>query len=271
MSAPNTTDDSRWQAIRRRDPSAHSSFVYAVTSTRIYCRPTCPARLARRANVIFYNSAAAADKDKFRPCMRCSPDQDSQTLERRHQSAITQACDIIRQNPRVCKPQDIARQMGFSPRYFHGLFKPQTGMTPSQFAERCLELSDSMSRTASTQAGSSETPIDLLISTQNRDTQALPSSTKASTLSTASTQRAPYETLAVIQDLGPDLGMQASSASTWPRTMMQDIPLVLPDVSLHPEFACLSHCEFTSQSLSAWFDFNQYYTSLPMDNTESIE
>lgn len=265
------TDDSRWQAVCRRDPSAHSSFVYAVISTRIYCRPTCPARLARRANVIFYHSAAAAGKDKFRPCKRCSPDHDSQTLERRRQSAITQACDIIRQNPRVCRPEDVAREMGFSPRYFHSLFKRQTGLTPSQFAGRCLELSNSMSRTISPHARSSETSTDLFTSTLYQDIQAPSASTKVSKSFTASTQRAPYGTLAAIQDPDPDLGTQAISASTYPEIVIQDNPPVPPDALLYPEFASLSHDDFSSHSISAWFDFNQYYTSPPIHNAESIE
>lgn len=64
----------RWRALTARDPAAHASFVYAVLSTRIYCRPTCPARLARRANIVFYDAAAQAAQAGFRACKRCRPD-----------------------------------------------------------------------------------------------------------------------------------------------------------------------------------------------------
>ncbi|KAK0609049.1 Bifunctional transcriptional activator/DNA repair enzyme Ada [Lasiodiplodia hormozganensis] len=64
----------RWRALTARDPAAHASFVYAVLSTRIYCRPTCPARLARRANIVFYDAAAQAAAAGFRACKRCRPD-----------------------------------------------------------------------------------------------------------------------------------------------------------------------------------------------------
>lgn len=46
----------RWRALTRRTPSSHSSFLYGVKSTKIYCRPTCPARLARRVIVVFYDT-----------------------------------------------------------------------------------------------------------------------------------------------------------------------------------------------------------------------
>lgn len=264
------TDDSRWQAVRTRDPLAHSSFVYAVTTTRIYCRPTCPARLARRANVVFYHSAVAADEDSFRPCKRCSPDKDSETLERRHYNAITKACDIIRQNPGVCKPDIIAREMGFSPRYFHGLFKRQTGLTPTQFAERCVQLSDSTSRSVPTQTRLFEPPAGLFSSKLNLDIQALSASTQASTSCTGLNLRAHQVTSAVILDPGSDVGIEAVPESTHTGMEQENTP-VSPDVLLCPDFESLDLFNPSSQAISAWFDFNQYYASSQMDNAESFK
>src|SRR5687767_13437916 len=68
-----TSSAARWRAIVNRDPSVNS-FVYAVRTTRIYCRPSCPARLARRANVEFYDSPAQAEKAGYRSCKRCKPE-----------------------------------------------------------------------------------------------------------------------------------------------------------------------------------------------------
>ncbi|TGO29930.1 hypothetical protein BPAE_0009g00260 [Botrytis paeoniae] len=63
-----------YQALLSRDPLAHSSFIYSVITTKIYCRPTCPSRLARRANIVFHETAEEAEKDGFRACKRCRPD-----------------------------------------------------------------------------------------------------------------------------------------------------------------------------------------------------
>ncbi|EXJ88491.1 hypothetical protein A1O1_05421 [Capronia coronata CBS 617.96] len=67
------TPSSRWKALMTRDGLATSAFVYAVLTTKIYCRPDCKARLARRANVVFYATAAQAEKAGFRACKRCKP------------------------------------------------------------------------------------------------------------------------------------------------------------------------------------------------------
>lgn len=63
----------RWRAVTGADPCADGRFVYAVRTTGVYCRPTCPARRPRRANVRFFDTAAAAERAGFRPCKRCRP------------------------------------------------------------------------------------------------------------------------------------------------------------------------------------------------------
>lgn len=128
----------RWQAVRARDPSAHSSFIYAVTTTSIYCRPTCPARLARRANIVFFDTPDEAVAAGFRACKRCKPESAAATLQDRQREAVKQACEILQQSRGVSKLQDVAKRVGLSPRYFHGVFKQAMGMTPAQYAkDRC--------------------------------------------------------------------------------------------------------------------------------------
>ena len=75
MTADFIDDDSRWQAVRSRDASLDGHFVYGVLSTRIFCRPSCPSRLARPENVTYYETAEAARAGGFRACLRCRPDQ----------------------------------------------------------------------------------------------------------------------------------------------------------------------------------------------------
>ncbi|CAD6441240.1 45e28ab4-db91-47ab-ad2c-0bbe949dfc39-CDS [Sclerotinia trifoliorum] len=74
------TSSQRHQALLSRDPLAHSSFIYCVITTKIYCRPTCPSRLARRANIVFHETWKEAEDDGFRACKRCRPDIDKERL-----------------------------------------------------------------------------------------------------------------------------------------------------------------------------------------------
>lgn len=67
--------DAQFAAIRANDASADGRFFYAVTTTKIFCRPSCVSRLPKRGNIRIYSDAAAAAKDGFRPCKRCRPDQ----------------------------------------------------------------------------------------------------------------------------------------------------------------------------------------------------
>ena len=65
--------DPRWQSVLARDAGADGRFVYAVRSTGVYCRPSCPSRAAKPRNVAFYPGADAAEAAGFRPCRRCHP------------------------------------------------------------------------------------------------------------------------------------------------------------------------------------------------------
>jgi AraC family transcriptional regulator of adaptative response/methylated-DNA-[protein]-cysteine methyltransferase len=86
-------DEQRWQAVTSRDPAADGTFYYAVVTTGIYCRPSCAARPARRENVCFHDSCAAAESAGFRPCKRCHPKGPS--LRERQSALITAACHQI--------------------------------------------------------------------------------------------------------------------------------------------------------------------------------
>ena len=69
------TDTIRWTAVKNRDRGADGRFVFAVRTTGIYCRPSCPARRPRRTNVRFYSLPEAAEADGFRACRRCAPSE----------------------------------------------------------------------------------------------------------------------------------------------------------------------------------------------------
>src|SRR3981189_1300883 len=64
-----------WQATLARDSRADGSFLLAVRSTHIYCRPSCPARRPLRRNVTFFRTREEAEKEGYRPCLRCRPNE----------------------------------------------------------------------------------------------------------------------------------------------------------------------------------------------------
>src|SRR3990172_8056060 len=88
-----TTDAARWEALRRRDPAADGHFFFAVSTTGVYCRPSCASRAARRENVKFHQTAAAAERAGFRPCKRCQPTLPSRA--ERETALVTAACRTI--------------------------------------------------------------------------------------------------------------------------------------------------------------------------------
>jgi len=64
------TDDARWQAVIERDRNADGQFFYAISTTKIYCYPSCPSRLALRRHTLFFENATRAELAGFRPCKR---------------------------------------------------------------------------------------------------------------------------------------------------------------------------------------------------------
>jgi AraC family transcriptional regulator of adaptative response/methylated-DNA-[protein]-cysteine methyltransferase len=70
-----------WRATLARDARADGTFILGVLSTRIYCRPSCPARRPLRRNVVFFGSGEEAEKQGFRPCLRCKPNERSGALQ----------------------------------------------------------------------------------------------------------------------------------------------------------------------------------------------
>ncbi|KAB8266291.1 metal binding domain of Ada-domain-containing protein [Aspergillus pseudonomiae] len=125
------TSHSRWLAITHRAPSSHSSFLYGVKSTKIYCRPTCAARIARRANVVFYDTADQARRDGFRPCKRCEPDNPSFLGGK--EEVVARVITLLRiKKDEVAMKQglkELAQEVGVTPSYLCRAFKKTMGVT----------------------------------------------------------------------------------------------------------------------------------------------
>lgn len=130
------TDDERWTAVLQRDAEADGAFVYAVITTGIYCRPSCPSRRPKRENARFFDLPREAAAAGFRPCKRCRPDEMS--ARQRQALAVEAACRRLEAEGAAPTLADLAADAGLSPFHFQRLFKAHTGLTPRQYhaAER---------------------------------------------------------------------------------------------------------------------------------------
>lgn len=120
--------DHCWQALCERDARCDGQFVFAVRSTRIYCRPSCPARRPRRDNVSFHADAASAEAAGYRPCKRCSPH--GQSPAEQLDALVVAACRLLQNSEPAPTLEQLAARVGLSASHLARAFKARTGMTP---------------------------------------------------------------------------------------------------------------------------------------------
>jgi AraC family transcriptional regulator of adaptative response/methylated-DNA-[protein]-cysteine methyltransferase len=134
------TEDARWTAMRTRDTAADGHFVYAVRTTRVYGRPSSAARLPKRENVEFFDSAQAAEAAGYRASRHAHADQIRAAL-------VARACRLIEAAETPPQLGDLAAEVGMSPFHFHRLFKAETGLTPKAYgaAYRARKLREELS------------------------------------------------------------------------------------------------------------------------------
>lgn len=125
-----------------RDRLQDGSFVVAVSTTHIYCRPSCPARRPRPENVSYYSDNASAEQAGYRACKRCKPDEAARDAE-----AVMAAIGMIRQAASPPRLDELARQAGYSPTHFQRIFTRATGLSPAAYAR---SLRDERARSALT-------------------------------------------------------------------------------------------------------------------------
>ncbi len=121
----------KWTLVLAKDTKADGQFVYAVKSTGIFCRPSCPSRRPRRELVEFFDSPAQAQQAGYRACRRCAP------VERRLQlQKVEAACRYIDENlDTTLSLAAISRHVALSPFYFQRLFKRTLGISPRQYQQ----------------------------------------------------------------------------------------------------------------------------------------
>ena len=132
--AEDQIQDRLWKAFILRDRSLDGVIVCAVSSTGIYCRPTCPARRPGRAQVSFFRSPAEARDAGFRACLRCHPDRKETDAD-----LVKAACDFIADyletQDTVPSNSELVAVLGISSGRLQRLFREVTGLTPAQFAK----------------------------------------------------------------------------------------------------------------------------------------
>ena len=125
-----------WRAVQERDAAWDGRFVYAVRSTGIYCRASCPSRLPRRTQVVFYPLPEAAEQCGYRSCRRCRPHLAIGTDP--HVEPVRQICRHIETHLEGALTLDaLSEQAGMSRFYLQRVFKRVTGITPRQYADAC--------------------------------------------------------------------------------------------------------------------------------------
>ncbi len=126
-------DDGRWTAVVARDSRQDGDFYYCVETTGVYCRPSCPSRPAKRANVRFCATPAEAEAQGFRPCRRCRPNAPSQ--QELDAEKVARACRMIEAAEAPPTLAQLARAAGLSPHHFHRLFSRIAGVAPKAYAQ----------------------------------------------------------------------------------------------------------------------------------------
>jgi AraC family transcriptional regulator of adaptative response/methylated-DNA-[protein]-cysteine methyltransferase len=128
-------DDSRWLAVSARERRADGFFVYAVSSTGIYCRPSCASRRPRRDRVAFFDSPADAAREGYRPCRRCRPDEAAGAdpwIDK-----VRRACVYLANVDGRVSLARLAARLGGSPYHLQRSFKRLVGVTPREYADAC--------------------------------------------------------------------------------------------------------------------------------------
>jgi AraC family transcriptional regulator, regulatory protein of adaptative response / methylated-DNA-[protein]-cysteine methyltransferase len=137
-------DDDRWQAVQQRDRTRDGEFVFAVSSTGIYCRPSCPARRPRPENVRFFGDPAAAERAGFRACRRCRPRADKTAQEELVARATAWLDAHLQERATLSR---LANELGVSAGYLQRTFTQLTGVSPRAYAAaRRLESAKSQMR-----------------------------------------------------------------------------------------------------------------------------
>jgi AraC family transcriptional regulator of adaptative response/methylated-DNA-[protein]-cysteine methyltransferase len=124
-----------WDAVVARDPAHDGKFYFGVSSTGVYCRPSCAAKRPRRENVTFFRRPEEAESAGYRACLRCKP---KAIGENPQIATVKRICRYIEQH--LDEPvtlEHLAEVFGQSPFHLQRTFKKALGITPKAYADSC--------------------------------------------------------------------------------------------------------------------------------------
>jgi len=134
MPAVSKNESEWWDAVQARDANQDGQFVFAVSSTGVYCRPSCPSKRPRRENVAFFRRPDQAEKAGYRACLRCRPRSGGNGQA----ETVRAICRYIEQH--LDEPLTLARlgtEFRQSPFHLQRKFKAALGITPRAYADSC--------------------------------------------------------------------------------------------------------------------------------------
>jgi AraC family transcriptional regulator, regulatory protein of adaptative response / methylated-DNA-[protein]-cysteine methyltransferase len=126
-------EETAWTALVSRDHRFDGRFVFAVATTRVYCRPSCPARRPRRENVRFFEAPPAAEKAGFRACRRCHPRNPHPAPAAQLAKEARDYLDAHLDGPVTLA--ELGREVGASPFHLQRVFKRETGLSPREYRD----------------------------------------------------------------------------------------------------------------------------------------
>jgi len=126
------TEERKWEAVAAKDSRFDGQFVFAVSSTKIYCRPSCPSRRPRREHVTFFDIPDAAEQAGFRACLRCEPRRERVVDSR--VELVQRVCRLLDANQSATvKLAELAADAGVSTFHLQRTFKRIMGISPRQY------------------------------------------------------------------------------------------------------------------------------------------
>jgi AraC family transcriptional regulator of adaptative response/methylated-DNA-[protein]-cysteine methyltransferase len=120
--------ETQWRQVMERDARQDGRFVFAVRTTGIYCRPSCPSRRPRRDSVEFFSDPKLAERAGYRACLRCKPTEISAQAQ-----FVTRARQLLDEAEGVLTLAELSKRVGVSPFHLQRLFKRATGLSPREY------------------------------------------------------------------------------------------------------------------------------------------
>jgi AraC family transcriptional regulator, regulatory protein of adaptative response / methylated-DNA-[protein]-cysteine methyltransferase len=120
-----------WKAVKNNDAKFNGAFVYAVNSTKIYCKPSCSSKLPKRENVQFFDDFNRAETNGFRACLRCQPKNEVTNMQTK---IVLQACELLETEEQISL-EDLSAAVDLSAAHLQKMFKEIIGVSPKKYAE----------------------------------------------------------------------------------------------------------------------------------------